>query len=287
MRFHLLAVVVLLAGAAPASAQRTPSDDQRIDRLEQEMRAVQRKVFPGGNVEPEIRQEAPMAMPSGVPTTTPVADLTARIDALEAQLASLTGQVEQNGHRLQQLENSMTRFRTDLEARVASLEAKGAPPSAVDNPTSAGASPQPAAATSSVPPPVGSADPAEDAYNAGFRLWEQKRYADAEASLEAMAKQYPHHSKASWARNLAGRAYFDEGKPAAAAKTFLANYETDPKGERAPDSLLYLGQALTKLGKTGEACQVYSELQNVYGSTLRATLRQQLPKARADAKCAS
>jgi TolA-binding protein len=134
-------------------------------------------------------------------------------------------------------------------------------------------------------PATASADAAEEAYNKGFRMWERKDFAGAQAALDAMAKKYPTHAKASWARNLAGRAYLDEGKAATAAKVLLNNYQTDPKGERAADSLLFLGEALMKLGKPAEACQVYDELRDVYGDGMRDYLKQRLPRARAAAKC--
>ena len=102
-----------------------------------------------------------------------------------------------------------------------------------------------------------------------------------------MAKQYPKHKRASYARNLAGRASLDQGKPAAAAKIFLNNYQTNPKGERAADSLLFLGESLMKLGKPLEACQVFAELQDVYGPTMRGFIRERLPKARTEARCSS
>lgn len=289
MRFHLVAAIALAGVAIPAPAQKSLPVDKRIDKIEQELRAVQRRVFPGGNVEPEIRPAEPIAAPIGVPAGSPVADLTARVDALEGQLATLTGQIEQSGFKLRQMEEAMSRFQADTAARLAQMEtrAAAAQPAAQFQAEPVAEEPQPAQAAPVAKPTSSSADPAEAAYNSAFRLWEQKKYGDAQAALEAMAKQYPKHSKASWARNLAGRAYLDDGKPATAAKVFLNNYQTNPKGERAPDSLLYLGEALTKLGKTAEACQVYGELQDVYGPTLRASLKPQLARARAAAKCSS
>ena len=275
----------------PALAQRQVPPERRIDKLEQEMRAVQRKVFPGGNVEPEIRPAQPAATPLGAPAASPVADLTARLDALEAQLATLTGQVEQSGFRVRQMEEAMSRFQADTTARLAQIESAGAAAQPAAQLQAEPVAQEPRQSAQAAPPAAkpasASTDPAEDGYNEGFRLWEQKRYAEAQARLEAIAKQYPKHARASWARNLAGRAYLDEGKPATAAKVFLNNYQTNPKGERAPDSLLYLGEALTKLGKNAEACQVYGELQEVYGPTLRPQLKPQLAKARATAKCSS
>ena len=128
-------------------------------------------------------------------------------------------------------------------------------------------------------------DPGEDAYLAGYRLWERGSFADAQLALEAAAKKYPDHRRASFARNLAGRAALDAGKPATAAKLLLANYQEDPRGERAADSLYFLGQSLMALKKPADACKVYAELQDVYGTTLRDFLRQRLPEARAAAKC--
>ena len=69
------------------------------------------------------------------------------------------------------------------------------------------------------------------------------------------------------------------------AETLLANYRADPKGERAPDSLFYLGKALVKLGQPTQACKAYAELSDVYGSTMRPALKAMVPAARAEAKC--
>lgn len=290
MRFHLLGLVLIASVASPAIAQRN-DPERRIERLEQEMRAVQRRVFPSGQVgyvEPEIRPEAPQGQLGGMPAGSAVADLSARLDALERQLAAMTGQAEESAFRTRQLEQAFERYRGEAEGRMNRLErdltlARSEP---VQPAAPAAATPIETAATTTTPaaaPATG--DAAEDAYLTGFRLWEQKRYADAQKVLEEMAAKHPRHRRASWARNLAGRAYLDEGKPATAAKVFLANYQADPKGERAADSLYFLGQALFELKRPAEACKVYDELQDVYGTGMRDWLRQRLPQARRDAKC--
>lgn len=287
MRFHLLAVVLLAGAAMPAGAQQADRIDRRVDRLEQEMRAVQRRVFPGANapyVGPEISDPARAVEQAGVPAGSAVADLTARVDALEAQLASLTGQIEQNGNRIRQLETAFASARDGTNARLDALEKSAAAPAA--DPVRE--EPAPREETRRADEPAArpaAAGGAEAAYNAGFRLWEQKRYREAQQALEAVAKKYPNDRFASWASNLAGRAYLDEGKPAAAARVFLANYQGNPKGERAADSLFFLGQSLIALGKPADACKAYDELEDVYGATMRDWLKQRLPTARRDAKC--
>ena len=283
MRNQALLLILLASVSVPAAAQSDRDAERRLQKIEAEMRAVQRKVFPGGRqatVEPEIGPAVTAGPAPGIPAGSAVADMTARIDALEAQLARLTGQAEENGNQLRQLSESMNRLKIDTEARLAAAERPVAQPEAAPQLVSEQV-PAPQAAVLAAD---GSADP-EQAYLAGFKLWEQKRYADAQSALNAMAKRHPKHPKASWARNLAGRALLDDGKPAAAAKILFANYEADPKGERAADSLFYLGQALTKLKKNTEACQVYSELQDVFGAGLRETIRKDLPSARKSAGC--
>lgn len=294
MRFHVVAMLLMASGAVPAAAQRGESPERRIERLEQELRAVQRRVFPGGaQVAPEIEpQQAPVGQ-AGVPASSAVADLTARVDSLEAQLRELTGQVEQNGNRLRQLEEGLNRFRDSAGARLDVLERGSAPHSEPVRPGPSSQRPPAAAAETEEedepaarPPVAATGDAAaEEAYNAGFRLWEAKKYTQAQQALEATAKRYPRSKWASWASNLAGRAYLDAGKPATAAKAFLANYQGNPKGERAADSLYFLGQALVALDKPADACKAYDELQDVYGATMRDWLRQRVPAARTQAKC--
>ena len=95
-------------------------------------------------------------------------------------------------------------------------------------------------------------DPAELAYDEGYELWRAGKYDQAITSLRAFTSAYPKHRRASWANNLTGRALLDKKEPRAAAAALLANYRNDPKGERAADSLFYLGQALMEL-RTGRA----------------------------------
>jgi len=314
MRFHLIAAAALAGVAMPAAAQRAETPEKRIERLEQELRAVQRRVFQDNMVSPEVGPAAAAPAPAGVPATSAVADLTARLDSIEGQLRALTGQAEENANRLRQLEATAGRMQESVEARLDALEKAGpqaqsaAAPAAEPAAKPAGARsggrrdapvlaadgavpdwvPAGGDGSSSAPPGPASAAGAagaEAAYNAGFKLWERKRYAEAVEALEEVVRAYPNDRWASWAGNLAGRAYLDDGKPTAAARAFFANYQGNPKGERAADSLYFLGQSLIALKKPADACKAYDELQDVYGKTMRDWLRQRLPAARAEAKC--
>ena len=293
MRFHLLGLVLLAGVAMPATAQRTLPLDQRVSRIEQELRAVQRRVFPNGNaqfVEPEIGAQAGPA-PGGNVSGDALANLAARVDAIEAQLRTLTGQIEESNHRSTALDEQIARLRAELSGRIERLEAPVRPAAAEPPPAAEPSRPrprpaEPAPATTPPPPASSSPDNAEGAYNAGFRLWNEHHYAEAQAALEAAATRFPNSRWTSWMRNLQGRAYLDDNKPATAARILLANYQDNPRGERAPDSLYYLGQALTRLNRRPEACRVYDELVTVY-QNMRDEIRRRLPQARNDAHCST
>lgn len=310
MRHFGAALLALTALTAPVIAQTPSATELRVGKLEKEMKAVQRVVFPGGApLQPDIGGTSGTGTAAGSPATTPVADLTARIDALEKGLASLTGQVEQNGNRVRLVEEDVKR----LQVRVASLEGTGAvaTPAAVGGPAATPPRPtvvavKPTVDRPSTPAPAKPAtakvdpnrkaavaaiempatgDAAEDAYSYGYRLYAAKFYPEAVVKLKEFVGKYPSHKRASYAQNLLGRAYYDDGKPALASVAFYDNYQKMPKGERASESLYWLGQALTKLKKLPDACKVYDELNEVYGARLSADLKAKAAKGRADAKC--
>ena len=286
---HLSAAVLLLAAAAPVPALAQSAVEARVGKLESEMRAVQRKVFPGGAgtyLEPQITpgDEAPPP-PRGTPATGAIDDLNSRVASLEGQMATLTGQIEQNQYRLRQLEEAFAAYRKATDAKLA------AGPVAPPGETAADAPPpatRPAPALADAGPAVekpDTGDAPEDAYMYGYRLWAAKKYPEAEAQLKKVVATYPEHRRASYAQNLLGRAYLDEGKPSLASIAFYDNYKKRPEGERAPDSLYYLAQALVRLKKPADACKVYGELTDVYGAKIDATMKANVAKGRVAAKC--
>ena len=307
MNFRLAIISsAALALSAPAFAQ-DANIDGRVGKLEKEMRAVQRQVFPNGAgkfVAPEI--ESPTAPKPTTSSTTATADLTARVDALESQLATLTGQVELQGNAMRGLEGRLNSIEAQLAAQKVLTTEAAAPTSA---PVPAVASVTPAAAPKPKPAvapakPAAAAKPSaarvaavaaierpatsdafEDGYNYGYRLWEAKFYPESQATLEETIAKFPKHKRASYARNLLGRAWLDDKKPATAVKVFYDNYKADPRGDRAPESLFFLGSALTDLGKTAEACEAFGELAKAYPDAATGRLAERIAAGKTRAKC--
>ncbi|VVT22153.1 TolA-binding protein [Sphingomonas sp. EC-HK361] len=306
MRKVLIATTILagVTAATPALAQ--SSLEPRVGKLESEMRAVQRKVFPGGGtyVEPQITPEqAPTVVP-GTPSTSAVADLTQRVSALESQIASLTGQIEQTQYKQRQLEDGFNAYKRATDARLSAgappapaggmgggdVEDDGAAPptrptaSRPAGPVSVPRDAARAAQVTAVEKPQ-TGDAAEDAYLYGYRLWMAKLYPEAEAQLKSVVTDFPKSKRASYAQNLLGRAYLDEGKPSLASIAFYDNYKKMPDGERAPESLFYLADALMKLKKPADACKVYGELSDVYAGKISPSMQAGIAKGRSAASC--
>lgn len=307
--------------AVPLMAQDTLAE-ARMRKMEAEIRALQRKVFPGDDkfFTPEIQQGG-TAAPPGQPATSAVSDILRRLDAIEAQVARLTGQVEQNTNRISQ-----------LEAR-AGISGETAAPAAITPPASAAVAPAAAATSAPVttnPAPVAVAPPApaatpvakptppapapapkpspttasakrlaavqaivkpqtddagDDEYSYGFRLWDAKFYPEAQQQLGLFLNKYPKHSRVSFGRNLLGRAYLDDGNPTEAAKWFLQNYQADKRGARAPDSLLYLAVAMKQLKDTKRACIALAEFSETYAAEAAGRLKGDYDAARNGLSC--
>jgi TolA-binding protein len=334
----LMVKAVLMAGLSllpmtvhAQSTDRGPAIEGRVDRLESEMRAVQRKVFPGGAgqyVQPDNSPEPAATDVPGSPSANPVTDLNARVNALESQMNGMTSQIETTSHKLQQLEDAFIAYKRSTDARLKALEetassttsatvAEPAPAKpAPGKPTGTG-SPKPGATGSGTPakpgtsaatkpdraPTPASKDPArgaklaaiekpstgdeaEDTYLYGYRLWSAKLYPEAETQLQSVATGSPKHKRASYAQTLLGRAYLDDGMPARAALALYKSYKSFPDGDRAPDALFYLADALRKAGKPpADVCQVYAELSDVYAAKITATMKADIAKGRATSQC--
>lgn len=266
-RTALASAAFFLMLGSPALAQRGPSPEQQLIVLQQQLSASQASA---------IRFEQ-------------------RLGAIERQLQQIVNGYENSANRLRILESTLQQLREEQNSRIAALERNAAadpapsPATAADDPEERPEPPtrEVRAATTAPVQAAGDAvsDPGEDAYSEGFRLWQERRYDAAIASLRAFTSAFRNHRRVSWANNLTGRAYLDKGEPRAAAEVLLANYRSNPKGGRAQDSLYYLGQALMKLGQPQQACKAYSELTSIYGSAVRAELQPMLAEARAEARC--
>ena len=240
-RFALLLLV-----ATPLHAQ-TDTLTPRVSKLEGEMRAVQRKLFPTGEfrtIAPETMPAAPVVEAAGNAATSPVADLTARVDGLERQARTLTGEVEALQFKQRQLEDQLTKFRADAEYRLGGLEAGKAPADSTTTPAVKPGKldtlkPDAAPDTAKTPTPKPGAakgdaiktdatkadsaktdsglDPVEAAWRTAYAPVAAKDYDKAEPALLDFLAEYPKATRAASAQYWLGRNALHGPQPARAS----------------------------------------------------------------------
>jgi TolA-binding protein len=305
-----LALAASCAVSVPVQAQEQ-SEEARLRKIEAELRALQREVFPGSDgrfFTPEVDTGQPNATPAN-PTTTPVSDILVRLDSIEGQLARITAQEEENANTIADLKARLAALEvadTDAvnpQAAVAGGAAASVPvtvaPTAVPSPTptpratptptptptaAGGPSAERVAAVSAIAKPD-TGDAGADEYTYGYRLWEAKFYPEAQQQLRKFVEAYPNHAQISHGRNLLGRAFLDAGQAREAATWFLQNYQSNKEGARAGDSLLFLAEAMIEMKDTNRACIALAEFGDTYPALASGRLKQQYDRNRAGVTC--
>ncbi|WP_209346889.1 hypothetical protein [Pontixanthobacter sp. CEM42] len=288
-----LALVAVSGTSLPALAQ--SGEEARIRKLESEVRALQRKVFPGGDgryFEPEITG-TPSGNTISTPSTTAVTDILIRLDALEAQIASLTSQTEENTNAIMQLTNRIVAIETSpVSTRPAEIagpvsvlpEPAGAAPTPTPTPAASGPTDERLAAVQQIAKPQ-TDDAADDEYSYGYRLWNAGFYPEAQQQLTMFVEEYPSHWRTTYGRNLLGRAYLDDGKPNDAAPWFLKNYQAGKTDARAPDSLLFLAETMVAMNDSNRACIALAEFGDNYPALASGRLSDQYQRNLGKVEC--
>ncbi|MGB3807559.1 MAG: tetratricopeptide repeat protein [Erythrobacter sp.] len=315
----LACAVAVVATPVPALAQ--DNDEARLRKAEAEIRALQRAVFPGGDgrfFEPQIGPgDAPANSNATVstPSTTAVTDILARLDAIEGQLQRLTALTEENSNTIAGLETRLESVEAVPQqpgSLTAGAPAPGGTPRPLDDQVAtntnlsamtggasntaaassgnsaqaaeAGPSPERLAAVQQITKPQ-TGDAGDDEYTYGFRLWDAGFYPEARQQLASYVEEYPDHFRVTYGRNLLGRAFLDDGMPEEAARWFLRNYQEDRTGRRAPDSLLYLAEAMIAMNDTGRACIALAEFGETYPAVATGRLSDQYEANRRRVTC--
>lgn len=270
-----LIALSLAVSASPAPAQKAitaqADAEARIKKLEAEMKALQRQVFPGGDGKyftPEINKPAGATAATGTPATTPVTDLLTRMDAVESQLSRITAQNEENANRLAQLEAKIaasaaaaapastpaptpaavsgTTESATVPAATAPAMATGpaaSPPAATTFPTPAPVTLTPKPAASTAKPAAATPAPAKPAAPSAQRL----------AGVKAIEKPSTNDAgddEYSYGYRLWEAKYYPEAEQQ--LQLFVTKY---PKHARMSHARNLLGRAYLDEGKSREAAQ--------------------------------
>lgn len=94
----------------------------------------------------------------------------------------------------------------------------------------------------------------KDAYDLAYGYVLRRDYALAEQSFRAFLEQYSGDRNVPLATYWLGESLYQQKRYNDAANVFLDIYKQHPQSQRAPDSLLRLGQSLAQLGNKEGAC---------------------------------
>lgn len=196
-------------------------------------------------------------------------DALARMDAIEAQLAQLTGKTEQVELKLNAVINDGTKRINDIEFRVCELTEgcdiaalAAAQPLGGGPTTTGGATVAPLPAEPTAPatggPELAVGEQAD--FDRAREVLGQGDFRSAADLFATFTQSYPGGPLTQEAHVLRGDALAQLGDTAGAARSYLDGFSGQPSGPKAGEALLKLGQSLGTLGQTPEACVTLTEV---------------------------
>lgn len=272
MKFLVLISAAFCLWSASAYAQAIDTATaERMDRLERDLMLIQKQIARGEPVHPPLTDAD---IPEGG-----AAQLEVRLSAIEEELRSLHGKLEENEFQVRKLSENFDKLQRDVEYRFGEQGKPSATNGAIgpveETPEKKDDAPE------ARKPLVGEttagdgvlrgpdSHPGEDGktfatprehYNYAFRLLNQTKYEEAAKAFDAFTKEYPKDPLVGNAYYWQGETYYIRGDYVSAADSFRQGFEAVPGGPKAADNLLKLAMSLDALNRTKEACVVLTQI---------------------------
>ena len=265
--------VSILIASFPANAQRNVDTATKIDRIERQLRALQRRVFGanGGNIDTAQQEfgagsQPPQSTGADANSKRLIADMSIKLSSVEQQLRALTGRLEELEYRQRQLEEALDAVQKDTDLKINDLKQSGLSPntnSSVNSRNSAGSGTRdnPPVSTPSAPAielPAG--DPGVQ-YDYAFSLIRKNDLDSGLIAMEKFLAANPGDSRSGNAKYWLGRIHFLQKRPGQAAQSFLKLVEEHPNHPRRPDALVDLAETLIDLDSASDACNALAEFE--------------------------
>jgi tol-pal system protein YbgF len=198
-----------------------------------------------------------------------------RIDALQADLSRMRGEVELLQNQSEGGKSQSRALYGDLEKRIAALETLGG--------VAGGAAA--AASTGSALPAAPAAAGEQAAYDAAFGSLKSGDYPKAIGGFKGFVASYPQSPLASNAQYWLGEAYYVTRDYPNAITAFQAVTAQWPDSRKAPDALVKIGFTQAALGRNGDAkVTLESVLQRYPGTEAAQLATERLKRLPANAK---
>lgn len=267
-----VAVIMVLVSGSASFAQRGSDDrlnalNARLDWLEQALIELQSNVDEapyGGAMETSPMNMMGLSSDDGQ-NDPALSRVLTRLDDLEEQIRSLTGQLEQITFKIDQAGREVAGLSKDTEFRLRALEQGGAAMAqrGADIPLARGA-PLPQSTpeeqslgTIPVDPVTGNY---KEDYDGALSHLRRGQHEDAERSLRLFLENHSDSDLAGNAQYWLGESYYVRDMWRPAAQSFLICVQKYKSGLKAPDCMLKLGMSLAAMGESKKACKTLSEI---------------------------
>jgi tol-pal system protein YbgF len=233
--------IVVVAALALLGCATSPEEDPvqiRMNDLDQRLQRIER-----------------------VMTNQSLLQMAQRIDALQADLSRMRGEVEMLQNQSEGGKSQSRALYSDLEKRLSALETLGGVGGVAAGAGAGSASPAAAASGGE-----------QAAYDAAFAALKGGDYAKAIAGFKGLVASYPQSPLASNAQYWLGEAYYVTHDYPNAITAFQAVTAQWPDSRKAPDALVKIGFTQAALGKNGDARVTLESVLQRYPGTEAAQL---------------
>ncbi|MCW8973722.1 MAG: tol-pal system protein YbgF [Gammaproteobacteria bacterium] len=201
-------------------------------------------------------------------------DMSQRIDALQAEVQQLRGQVDEQQHTIEGLRSRQRELYLDIDRRLSRFEREG---------SAAPAAPADTQKPDDAPPPVDAQrlQQEREAYQEAFDLLRQLQYAQATTAFRRFLKEYPEGRYAHIAQYWLGEAGYAQRDFKQAIIDYQALIANHPKSPKRAEAMLKIGYSHYELKQYSEATAILEQLIEQHpGSTEAGQARSLLKQIR-------
>lgn len=193
------------------------------------------------------------------------ADISYRLNELQREVRSLTGQVEDNNFKLKQIQDRQRDLYREIESRLSGITSQTGSPTGTTNVSATDASKN---TTTSGAKNVAQGTDSSDSgaarrkFESAFSLVRNKDYKAAISAFSEFLEQYPASSYSANARYWMGQVYLVQGKLADAEKQFVKLISEFPSSPKTTAAKLKLADIFLKREKWADAKSYYTDVAN-------------------------
>lgn len=249
-KFVYMALLGIATFSMPAMADvKMDMMNDKIDRLEQDLNALQRKVYQSSGKSFSASDSVAPVVSSSANGSGNLDELYNRINDQNAIIQEMTAKLEKMEYEQTQLNDRLNKMNADIDVRFNMMNNDKS-----SSTTNSSSSSNTSASSSK------SSGNAQADYDKAYALLKKGKYQEAESAFSAFMKNYPKSNLVGNANYWIGETYYARGKYEQAVGVFADGFTKYKSNTKAPDNLLKLGLSMSKLKKKTEACTAFTSL---------------------------